>query len=90
MEIKNITPANTCLCLCTAAQYVLLFLVRFNNSKFTELHALTLAACSYVLLILPTRGVYRVYTRIIGSISNLCHIEAANYHASFVQTIIVH
>ena len=84
------TPANNGLCLCTAAQYVLLFLVWFNNSKFTELHALTLAACSYALLVLPTRGVYRVYALSVGSISNLCHIEAANYHASFVQTIIVH
>ena len=40
-------------CLRTAAQYLLLFLVRFNNSdrfQFTELHALTLAARSYALL----------------------------------------
>ena len=60
-----------------------------TSFKFTELHALTLAACSYALLVLPIRGVYRVYTLSVGSTSNLCHIEAANYHASFVQTIIV-
>ena len=51
--------------------------------------SITLAACSYALLVLPTRGVYRVYALSVGSISNLCHIEAANYYASFVQTIIV-
>ena len=51
-----------------------------------ELHALTLAACSYALLVLPIRGVYHVYASSVGSISNLCHNEAANYHASFVQT----
>ena len=65
-------------------------LVRFNNSDwFQELHALTLAAYSYALLVLPIRGVYRVHTPSVGSIFNLYHIETVNYHASFVQTIIV-
>ena len=47
--------SNNSLCLRTAAEYVLLFLV-INGSmilpgfKFIELHALTLAAHSYVLV----------------------------------------
>ena len=42
--------SNNGLCLPASAQYVLLFLIIRPVSNFTELHALTLAAHSYVLL----------------------------------------
>ena len=48
--------SNNGLCLRTAVHYVSLFLcsnssVILTGFKFTELHTLTLTACSYVLLI---------------------------------------
>ena len=59
--------SNNGLCLRAAAQYVLL---SFSNSsiiptgfKFTELHTLTLAACSYALLML---GQYRFVFSLIS------------------------
>ena len=47
--------SNNGLCLPASAQYVLLFLIIRPVSNFTELHALTLAARSYVLLVYSVR-----------------------------------
>ena len=51
-------------------QYVLLFLVLTVNSKFTELHALTQAACSYAVIHIHTQVTHMAVDGLVGGISS--------------------
>ena len=51
-------------------QYVLLFLVLTVNSKFTELHALTQATCSYAVIHIHTQVTHMAVDGLVGGISS--------------------
>ena len=88
--------SNNSLCLCSAEQYMLPFLVTVQKFqtffKFTELHALTLAARSYVLLTRPwnliqnTRPSFSLY---VGRFKHEIILVVAMHAAINKNTVLV-